>query len=98
MIFTNCAKMRKRNYQLIFQVDISYIVLLLTLSVTAATAEGSFSKLKIIKNYLRSKMAQERLNALAIISIEAEETKKVEIDRMIDVFAQKKARSNRLKI
>ena len=43
-------------------------------------------------------MAQERLNALAVISIKAEEAKKLEIDRMIDIFVEKKARSKRFKI
>lgn len=41
----------------------------LTLPVTVASGERTFSKLKLIKNYLRSTMSQERLNGLAIISI-----------------------------
>ena len=69
---------------------LSAIVLFLSLPVTVATAERSFSKLKIIKNYLRSTMAQERLNALAVISIEVEEARKLEIDKMIDIFAERK--------
>jgi len=47
-------------------------VLFMTLPLTVATAERSFSKLKIIKTYLRSTMSQERLDGLAIISIEHE--------------------------
>jgi hypothetical protein len=34
-------------------------------------------------------MVQERLNALAVISIEVEEPKKLEIDKIIDIFAEK---------
>jgi hypothetical protein len=34
------------------------------------SAEISFSKLKLVKNYLRSQMSQERLNDLAILCIE----------------------------
>ena len=41
----------------------------LTLPVTVASAERSFSKLKLIKTYLRSTMTQERLSGLAVISI-----------------------------
>lgn len=37
-----------------------------TTPVTVASAERSFSKLKLIKTYLRSTMSQERLNGLAI--------------------------------
>ncbi|XP_058185556.1 uncharacterized protein LOC131302772 [Rhododendron vialii] len=46
--------------------------ILLTIPVTVASAERSFSKLKLIKTYLRTTMAQERLSGLAMISIENE--------------------------
>ncbi|GJT50268.1 52 kDa repressor of the inhibitor of the protein kinase-like protein [Tanacetum coccineum] len=39
--------------------------ILLTIPVMVASAEMSFSKLKILKSYLRSTMSQERLNGLA---------------------------------
>ena len=41
-----------------------------TFPVTVASAERSFSKLKLIKSYLRSSMAQDRLSGLAVMSIE----------------------------
>lgn len=64
----------------------------LTLPVTVASCERSFSKLKLIKNYLRSKMGQERLTKLAIISIEHEEVKKLNLEDMVNDFASMKAR------
>jgi hypothetical protein len=39
---------------------------LLTLPITVATGERSFSKLKIIKNYLRTMSTQNRINGLAM--------------------------------
>jgi len=42
----------------------------LTMPATTATCERSFSKLKLIKNYLRLTMGQEHLSNLAILSIE----------------------------
>jgi hAT family C-terminal dimerisation region len=55
------------------------LLLLLTLPVTSATCERSFSKLKLIKNYLRSTMSAERLSDLAMLSIEYECAKKLDI-------------------
>lgn len=44
----------------------------LTVPVKVTSGETSFSKLKIIKNYLRSSMAPDRLTVLALISVEHE--------------------------
>ena len=46
----------------------------LTLPVTVASAERSFSKLKLIKNYMymRSNMSQDMLSGLSILNIENE--------------------------
>jgi hypothetical protein len=49
--------------------SIAYRVLL-TIPVTVASAERSFSKLKLLKSYLRSTMLQQRLTDLAQISLE----------------------------
>ncbi|XP_076037228.1 zinc finger MYM-type protein 1-like [Oratosquilla oratoria] len=63
-----------------------------TTPVTVAYAERSFSKLKLIKTYLRSVMSQERLNGLAINSIDREISKQVSYDDTIDDFAARKSR------
>jgi len=59
-----------------------------------ATGEASFSKLKLIKNYLRSTMTQTRLSDLAIISIEKEMTKNLDYKDIIQIFARAKARKH----
>lgn len=64
----------------------------LTLPVTVASAERSFSKLKLIKTFLRSTMAQERLSGLAVLSINHEICETVSYDEVIDDFAAKKSR------
>ena len=51
-----------------------------------ATAERSFS------NYLRSTIAQERLESLALISIENEEAQSIDTNKLIDMFAETKSR------
>ena len=63
--------------------------LLFTLPVTVASAERSFSKLKLIKNYLRSTMSTNRLNALAILSIEKEIVKEYDFSNIINDMAIK---------
>ncbi|XP_020266691.1 zinc finger MYM-type protein 1-like [Asparagus officinalis] len=74
-------------------VSIAYRILL-TVSVSVATAERSFSKLKLVKTYLRSTMAQERLNNLAILSIENEMLQDIDVDCIINDFASNNARRN----
>ena len=65
----------------------------MTLPVTVASAERSFSKLNIIKtDFMRSTMTQDRLNDLAFLSIESEVTRKIDFTDIIDMFAMKKAR------
>uniref|UniRef100_A0A2N9GK21 TTF-type domain-containing protein n=1 Tax=Fagus sylvatica TaxID=28930 RepID=A0A2N9GK21_FAGSY len=66
--------------------------ILLTIPVTVASAERSFSKLKLIKTYLRTTMSQERLSGLAMISIENEYLDKLNYDDLIEEFASKNAR------
>ena len=62
------------------------LLLFLTIPVTVASAEWSFSKLKIIKSYLRSSMAQERLDRLTLISIENNEITQTIKDEVINHF------------
>lgn len=72
-------------------------LLFLTLPVSVASAERSFSKLKLIKTYLRSTMGQDRLCGLAIFSIENERARGLNIPQIIDDFAERKARRMPLK-
>ena len=67
-----------------------------TLPVTVASAERSFSKLKLIKSYLRSSMSQERLSGLAIMSIKNDVGKQISYDDIIDDFASRKCRKGKL--
>ena len=64
----------------------------LTLPVTVASAERSFSKLKLIKNHLRSLMGQQRLVDLVVMGIESDLTRKADFQELIDAFAHEKAR------
>lgn len=66
--------------------------LLLTVGVPVASCERSFSKLKLIKTYLRNTMGQERLSNLALLSIESETLMAMNTENVIHEFAISKAR------
>ncbi|XP_021762686.1 uncharacterized protein LOC110727435 [Chenopodium quinoa] len=74
-------------------VSIAYRILL-TMSVTVASTERSFSKLKLLKNYLRSSMSQERLNGLATLCIEKNMLEHIDVETIISDFASRNARRN----
>ena len=64
----------------------------LKMPITVASGERSFSKLKLIKTYLRSTVSQERLNSLSMLSIESEIAKAIDFENILNDFANKKAR------
>ena len=75
-----------------FQETYNLLILFITLPVTVASAERSFSKLKMIKTYLRSTMSQERHDYLAILSNENKEANKIDKTKLIRDFANIDAR------
>jgi hypothetical protein len=66
--------------------------ILFTVSVPVASAKRSFSKLKLLKNYLRSTLSQERLNSLATLCIEKRLLDEIDINTIIDDFASRNVR------
>jgi len=60
--------------------------------ISNCSAERCFSVLKRIESYLRSKTTEERLNCLAILTIESDLTNTLNYDDVINLFANEKAR------
>ena len=58
--------------------------LYLTLPVTTCSVECSFSRLKIVKNSLRSAMTECRLSSLLVLSIEQEITDNLNLSNLVD--------------
>ena len=58
----------------------------LTICVSSASCERSFSALKRIKTYLRSTMQEERLVNLAVLSVEREISQTLNLEDVIDKF------------
>jgi hypothetical protein len=66
--------------------------IMLTICVSVASCERSFSKLNLILTYSRASMGQERLSDLALLSIEKELVETINFDDVIDNFASAKSR------
>ena len=67
--------------------------ILLTIPVTIASVERTFSKLKLIKSYLRLTVSQEKLSGLAILSTEKNMLEKIDYKSLINNFASKRAKN-----
>lgn len=68
------------------------LALFLTLPVTVASAERSFSVLKRVKSYLRSSMEQERVSDLGMLAINHAEASVLDKRALIRDFAEMKSR------
>lgn len=63
---------------------------LCTLPVTTCAAERSFSSLRLLKGFLRSRMTEDRLNGLALLYIHRDIP--IEVDEVLDALASQKDR------
>jgi len=84
--------MIKNNLCTTFFDVLSACIIYLTLPVTVASAEISFSKLKLINNYLRNNKTQDRLSNIAVLNIEKDVAATIKLDEVINTFANCKAR------
>lgn len=66
--------------------------ILATLPVSVATAERSFSTLRRVKTWLRSRMTEDRLSNLCLINAHREIDMYNYIDEILDIFAKTKNR------
>ena len=63
-----------------------------TLPVSVANNEWSFSKLKLLKTYTRAAMSHDRLSDLGILGIERNRFSEIDSRKVLEMFAQRKAR------
>ena len=71
--------------------------LLFTAPASVADIERSFSKMKIVKNYLRSTMKGERLEDLIVLSTEKDLTDTVNLDVVLKSWASRKNRKLKIR-
>lgn len=84
----------ENNLVHVFRETVTLLKILITTPMTTAEAERCFSTLKRIKTFLRNSMTQERLNALAMLSMEKRVvTEMTDFNqKVIEKFASQKER------
>ena len=85
------------NLQDTFSETVALLNIIITTPMTTSEAERCFSTLKRIKTFLRNSMGQERLNALAMLSMERKLVLSMPDfnERVIDCFAALKERRSK---
>lgn len=70
-----------------FPTLVKLLQIALTIAVSTAECERSFSALKRIKTFLRSTMSEQRLTDLALLSVEKQLSQRLSLDKVVDRFA-----------
>ena len=66
-----------------------------TIGISNCEGERSFSTLSRVKNHLRATMSQDRLDDLAVMSIESDMLRALDVTTLIDEFAHEKSRQGK---
>jgi hypothetical protein len=82
----------KNNYKCLYPRLYRVYIFILALPVTVASNERTFSRLKLIKNYLRSKMFDDRLMNLILCSSEKDLLDSLNLNELVTVWGTKAKR------
>ena len=85
-------RISEQQIQCCYSQVVVLLELILTIPISSASCERSFSCLKRVKTFLRNTMGDDRLRNLALLSIEKQLCKTLDRDRVIDRFAAKDRR------
>lgn len=91
-IIDMCVSFKKEGFEDIYPYVNIALRMYLCCPVSNCSSERSFSALKRIKSYLRSRMTDERLNSIAILNIESDISKNLDYDDIINEYSSSKAR------
>jgi hypothetical protein len=67
----------------------------ITVPIATASAERSFWRLKLIKTYLRTTMAQERLTRLAILSVQNDVVSALDYSEILGSLSSRRSRERK---
>ena len=62
------------------------LLVAVTLPITSASCERSFSKMKLLKKFSRNSTTGERLGSVDLLSVERVRAKKIDLDDFVDEF------------
>ena len=82
----------RKGLQNLFPQTCIALQIFVSIPVTVAEAERTFSKLSLVKNCLHSTMSEGRLSSLVVLASEHDLACKLSYDSIIESFSQKKAR------
>lgn len=88
--------LKTNNLEVVFPNVEIILRIFLSMAVTNCSAERSFSVLKRIKNYMRSTVSNEHLNAFAVFAIENGTLNELDFEELIAEFAHTKSRRKML--
>lgn len=91
-------RIHEKGLQNIFPQICVALRIFVSIPVSVAAGERSFSKLAIVKNCRRSTMGQDRLSGLIMLSAERDLARKVNYDSVISSFALRMARKIRIRV
>ena len=81
-----------RGYRDFYPNTYRLFIIFATLPVSVATAERSFSTLKLVKTFLRNTMADDRLSALALLHIHKNVTRMTNPEEIVNEFGKRNRR------
>lgn len=77
------------KYKIVFNETYKLTILSITIPVSSATCERTFSCLRRLKNYMRNCMSNDRLVSLSSICIEKKIAKSLDLDEFVNRFSIK---------
>lgn len=75
------------EYQIAFSELFKLCTIAITIPVSSAACERTFSCMKRVKNYLRNSLLDSKLSSLSVISIEKSKAKLLDIEEIINIFS-----------
>ncbi|CAI6366598.1 unnamed protein product [Macrosiphum euphorbiae] len=93
-----CLYLIENGLSSLYSEVVTSCIIFLSLPVTVATAERSFSKLKLIKNYLRNSISQDQLTNISILNIGRARTEELDVEKLILDCQSKKQKKKFFKV